>query len=330
MTIFRAGIPLLCLLACAIGPAGRAAEGDNAVSCLGRLVPGREVTLVEVPFFTQEPPIVTELLVKAGDRVEKGQPLARTHHYAIAAAMLKESEAALVVAEKSLELTRAGAEPTTVAAQKAQLESLTASAKLAENLYQRRLALAQHGEISSEEVDTARLKTEISQKNREQAELTLRALTTVQKEKIALGEAEVEKARSALARSQAMLSLTEIRAPLGGMILRVFAHPGEKAERQGLLEMGDVARMRVQAEVYVSDIRFVRVGQQAEIRGEAFAGKLGAVVEAIDPLVRPNRFLDVSPKSVRENRVVTVWLTMDDPARVETLSGAEASVVIQP
>ena len=320
----------ITLMLMAFLPLGAAAAEEQSVACLGRLVPGNSVILVEVPFFTQEPPIITELLVKEGDQVHKGDILARTHHFPIATAMVAESEAALLVAKCTLALTRAGAEPTLVAAQKAEFESMTASAKLDDNLFQRRVPLERQKAITSEELDTARLKSEISQKNMEHAQLTLQALTTVQKEKLELEAARVADAEQALKRSQAMLALTEIKAPQDGTILQIHARPGEKAERDGLLEMGDTLHMRVQAEVYVSDIRYVRPGQRAEIRSEAFEDALKAKVESIDPLVRPNRFVDVSPKSIRENRVVTVWLSLEKPQAVETLSGAEVSVVITP
>jgi HlyD family secretion protein len=127
-----------------------------------------------------------------------------------------------------------------------------------------------------------------------------------------------------------MLALTEIKSPLNAMILRIHAYPGEKAEKDGLLELGDVEHMQVEAEVYVSDIRQVSLGQKAEIRSEAFEGALSAKVTAIDPLVRPNRFVDLNPQSVRENRVVKVRLALESPATVERLSGAEVSVVINP
>lgn len=304
--------------------------GSRAVSCLGRLVPGHSLTLVEVPYFTQEPPILTELLVKEGDRVTQGQVLARTHHHPIAKAMFEESEAALLVAQRTLELTKAGAEPTVVAAQKALYDSQKASSQLEEHLYQRRVNLEKENAISAEELDIARVKAEMGRKNLEQAEKNLLALTVVQKEKITLGEAQVSAALASLEKAKATLALTEIRAPFAGMILRIHAWPGEKAEREGLLEMGDVAHMRVEAEVYVSDIRHVKAGQKAELRGEAFEGKLSATVEAVTPLVRPNQFVNTDPKSIRENRVVTVWLTVDEPSKVETLSGAEVSVVIGP
>lgn len=306
------------------------AEERPAVSCLGRLVPGADIILVEVPFFTQEPPIIAELLVKEGDKVAKGQVIARTHHHRIATTMLLQAQAEVQVSRLALALTLAAAEPTLVAAQKAQFESMTASATLEENLYKRRLSLEKQNAVTGEELDTAKLKAEISQKNMEHARLSLEALRTPQKEKIDLDNARLNASLAAEAKAEQMLQLTEIKAPLEGTILQIHARPGEKAEKNGLLEMGDTAHMRVQAEVYVSDIRHVRAGQKAEIRGEAFAGSLSAQVESIDPLVRPNRFVDVSPKSVRENRVVNVWLSLDNPAAVETLSGAEVSVVITP
>lgn len=323
-------LTVFCLIQATLLFAQDKSASSIRVSCLGRLVPGNEITLIEVPYFTQEPPIVQELLVKEGDRVKKDQALARTHHFAIAKAMMEESEAALMVSQKSLELIKAGAEPTVVDAQEAQAKSMMAEAELEKNLYERRVELEKDKAISKEELDTARLKSELARSNMLQADKTLLSLTVVQKEKLALAQAEVMQSSAALARSVAMLELTEIKSPLNAMILRIHAYPGEKAEKNGLLELGDVEHMQVEAEVYVSDIRQVSVGQKAEIRSEAFEGALSARVTAIDPLVRPNRFVDLNPQSIRENRVVKVRLAIDAPAAVEKLSGAEVSVVINP
>ena len=321
---------LVLLLFLPWGISSRAETAVEAVSCLGRLVPGDEILLLEIPYFTQEPALLRELLVREGDRVTKNQVLATTHHRPVALAMVKEAEAALEVSKKTMDLVKAGAEPTVIAAQMALFKSTQADADLDEALYRRRAELEKDKAISDEEMDSARYKAEASRHRAEQAEKHLLSLSVVQKEKSDLAEAEVAAAQAALARALAMYELTEIRAPLDGMVLRIFARPGEKTERSGLMELGDVAHMRVEAEVHVSDIRRVAPGQKAEIRSEAFEGSLSARVESIDPLVRPNRFVDVNPKAVRENRVVTVRLSLDTPAAVEKLSGAEVSVVIRP
>jgi len=303
---------------------------EPKVSCLGRLVPGDDILLIQVPYFTQEPAIVEELLVKEGEKVSKGQLLARTHHADLAREMANEARAKWEVAKKNLELVKAGAEATVIAAQKAQVFRLKAETALEEALYQRRLQLQKDQAISHEEMESAQLKSEASRMRVEQAEKTLLSLSTVQKEKIDLAAAQVAEAESTLKRTEALAALTEIRSPIDGRVLRIHARAGETAGEKGLLELGDTEHMRIEAEVHVSDIRRVAAGQKAEIQSEAFSGKLTGRVQSVDPLVHPNRFLDSDPKAMRENRVVSVWLVLDEPSAVQNLAGAEVSVVIQP
>jgi HlyD family secretion protein len=112
--------------------------------------------------------------------------------------------------------------------------------------------------------------------------------------------------------AQARLDLAVIKAPLEGEIIKVLTRPGEIGGRLPLLKMGSTRSMYAIAEVYETDVRFVKIGQKAVIKSGAFPDeKLTGVVERIGSLVYKNDVLGLDPAKDSDTRVVEVRIRLD-------------------
>ena len=141
-------------------------------------------------------------------------------------------------------------------------------------------------------------------------------------------------ARDQLSRVETDLVLSQLRSPVDGTVLRVYARPGERPGDKGILEIGDTARMEAVAEVYESDINRVRVGQLVSLTSEngGFKGSLQARVLWITPQVSQRAVLSTDPTGDADARVVEVRLSLEpqDAARVQTLAGLKVIARFKP
>ena len=108
-----------------------------------------------------------------------------------------------------------------------------------------------------------------------------------QLEDIAVVEAQVQQARTAMEHAQQVLSQARLTAPFDGIISAVYLHPGEwAAAGTPVVELLDTTRWRVETRnIGELNIGRVEVGQEAIVRVMAFRGEeLHGRVVAISPI----------------------------------------------
>lgn len=191
----------------------------------------------EVDINSKIPGRVVELLVKEGDRVEKGQLLARIDKRDIVAqsdqaqANIKALEAQTIQASSVTELQ----DQTTRAAlntAKAQLEKTKSDLNLAESDYNRFKELVETGAISKQVFDTYRTKYQVAQAAYAQAQAGVVAAeagllqTQVNLANEAAMRSKVAQASAMLQQVAVSLDETEIRAPFGGIITTKYVDAG--------------------------------------------------------------------------------------------------------
>jgi len=124
---------------------------------------------------------------------------------------------------------------------------------------------------------------------------------------------------------KAELLLTELRAPMDGLVLKLHARVGERPGDQGVLELGASNRMQAVVEVYESDIDRVQLGQPVTLTSEngGFQGNLRGDVIRISPQVRQRAVLSTDPTGDADARVVEVRVALNaaDSQRVRDLTG---------
>ena len=141
--------------------------------------------------------------------------------------------------------------------------------------------------------------------------------------------------------AQGRLDQSVVKAPAKGMVLKVLGHAGEVIGPRPILQMGDVSRMDVVAEVHEDSRPFVRVGQPATItspalpdvpalRGPDGKVRLTGKVSGIGWTVAKNDVLGLDPASDAYARVVEVRIALDasQSAEVRQLTNLQVTVAI--
>ena len=67
---------------------------------------------------------------------------------------------------------------------------------------------------------------------------------------------------------------TEVTAPCDGTILKIYARPGETIGNKPILQIADLQKMVVVAEVYENEVKYLRLGQKASVTSKALAAAL--------------------------------------------------------
>ena len=181
--------------------------------------------------------VVREVDVREGDRVTKGEVLARQEDDAPRLAV-RTAEASLTQAKAQLGVTQV--QLAAARREKARLESLT-------------------GVVSGQQVDQA-------------ADAISSAEASLTSEQATIGVAETQ-----LNEARYRLEQTIVRAPVNGVIVRRYANPGTGASTLNVTPMFDLepagARI-VRAEVTESALPLVRIGQPVKIVPESDQSKV--------------------------------------------------------
>jgi HlyD family secretion protein len=184
--------------------------------------------------------------------------------------------------------------------------------------------------IGVETAEVARFRAEVAQAEREVARHTKLTKASAAAE-AALEQANLRRdvALASLARAEAELELSRIRAPIAGQVLEIHARGGERIESDGLLELGDTSVMYAIAEVYETEIGGVRVGQRAQVRSPALPGVLAGKVERVKLKIGKKDVLETDPVSDADARVVEVEILLDDPKPASGFTNLRVDVLLE-
>jgi HlyD family secretion protein len=331
------------------------------VAALGRVEPASRVIDVAASGTGR----LGQLLVREGETVQADQVLAYMDTYAVrlaerdyAASQLTEAQAELAartalgnsqVEEATTRIAQIDApQQAAIQAQAAAIQSLQAELNVAEIDLERFQQLNQSGAISRQELDRQqatvnRLRADLenaraTKQRLEQARTTdmnnAMAQRAATQANLTLSQVQsrVTSAEQNLAKADAALELTIIRAPKDGQILDIYADPGEAVSPSGepILAMGDTSQMYIVAEVYETDVGLVNVGQSATItsRNGAFDQALTGTVENIGLQIAKNDVLDDDPAANADARVVEVRVRVDQSDIVAGLTNLQVDVAI--
>jgi len=250
---------------------------------------------------------IIELAVAEGDTVRQGQLLLRINPELY--------ETTLNQLKANLDNAMAG-----MAASEAQLEKAKANV-LQQNANVKRLKpLFEAGAISLQEWENAQLQQ------------TLAKSDALAAEKNALGsQYNVKSLQARLEEGRRNLGRTSIYAPTAGVVTQLSAEKGERVvgtqQMTGteIMRISNLDRMEVQVNINENDIVRVRVGNEADVRVDAYPGKAfkGKVVEVANSA----RFNAATPMNDQSsNFIVKVQL---DPASYQDLQ-TQGQLVVFP
>ncbi|WP_414551571.1 ABC exporter membrane fusion protein [Anabaena sp. CCY 0017] len=338
----------------------------KTVTALGRIEPKGKVIKLSATT-SAEGSRVEELLVREGDRIKAGQVIAILDSRDRLLAALREAEEQVKVEQANLNRIKAGAKRGEVLAQEATIARLQAEAQgdiaaqkttvarweaevrnaAAEN--QRYQVLYQEGAISASQRDSKRLTLETAQKNLQEAQThlirieltsqqqikeaaaTLDRIAEVPQVNIEAAAAEVNRAIAAMKRTQANLQQAYVRSPQDGQIFEIHSRPGELISNDGIADIGQTSEMYVVAEVYESDIGKVHTGQKVQVFGDFLPIELQGTVDRKGLQVRRQNVINTDPISNIDNRVVEVYIRLDETSsqKAANLTNMQVRAVIQ-
>ncbi|HEX21856.1 MAG TPA: HlyD family efflux transporter periplasmic adaptor subunit [Chromatiales bacterium] len=139
----------------------------------------------------------------------------------------------------------------------------------------------------------------------------------------------LEKARLNLKRAEALLSKMIIRSPVEGMVLGIYARDGEAvSETTGIAEIGDIDHMEAVAEVYETDIKYVKKGQSAIFKSPALSQSLTGTVTRIAPSLTRVAIYSPDPMPNTEARIIKVYITLKDSAAAARFINLQGTALI--
>ena len=287
------------------------ADGLRAetISAMGRVLPASGV--FDLPGPGGE--IVEAVLVKEGDWVDAGTPLARLSSTNFNAERVRQLETELAAAKALLAGDGAVARQMLALAEE---EAKIAKDRLA------RIQSARDSEFISP--DTIELRAmanaaalfKVSQMRQDVMKAEREARRAIQ-------AAEVELVQARLA-----LAISQVQAPARARVLKVLAKPGQPSGRQELFKLADTTTMHVIAEVYESDILRVKPGQRATVSSVAFEKPVGGVVENVSRIVYRNTLQSIDPGAQVYARVLEVLIRMDAVEPLDRLVYLQVDVKI--
>jgi HlyD family secretion protein len=301
------------------------------VGALGRVEPASRIRKLSQPggFAITR---VERLLVAEGDRVEAGQLVDELSDAAQKDAAVAQAEASLAEARANLAKTRAAGRPSEIAAQRARIESLLAQEAIARREAERAGRLFPSGAGAFAAADRNRAAAAARAAERAEAEAQLETLSRPRPEDVALAEAQLAAAEAQAARTRADAALSRVRAPIAGTVLRVYAWPGDQIGADGLLDLADLERMDVVADVYETDLPRLRLGAPAEVIVPGEPQRYGATVREIGWQVRRTVQAGTDPVAAVDARTVEVRLALSEEGRValQRRTNMQVQVAIRP
>ncbi len=299
---------------------------------------------------------LTRIQLKAGDSVKSGQivaqiePLTLTTPVRAALGRLAEVRAQRegVATQRPKAASLAQAQTRIQAAIAAQNRAEATVAQMQANLAQaqrdrqRAQEMAAAGIIPRRDRETAEL-TEITRtKELESAKLTTKsaaadvevaksALTVLQAQQrdpdylLKVYDAQIASIEADLAKLKDEAARTEIRAPIGGQVLRLLQQSAQSVVAgTPLLEIGDIAKLEIAIDVLSTDATKIKLGNPILVRTGAEMPLLQARVRQIEP----SAFTKVSALGVEEQRVNIIGDFINPPKSLGDAYRSDVQIVI--
>lgn len=284
LVIWASLIALLCFIVWAWQ-----AELDQITRAQGQIIASGRTQVIQA----SDGGVLYQLLVKEGDKVDKGQLLARLDANKLRAAYneTRSREVALRATVARLRAELFGGDPAFTSdlayypefrnnqealleKRRASISEETAALQKMLDLAQKELAmsapLVQTGDVS--QADVLRLERQVADL---QAQITNRNNKYQQDAQTELSRAEEELAgvKQMLAQRADMLSRTELRAPVTGIVknIRMTTLGGTLKPTEELMQIVPLENdLIVEARVRPADIAFVKLGQPASVKVDAY------------------------------------------------------------
>ncbi|HTU91433.1 MAG TPA: HlyD family efflux transporter periplasmic adaptor subunit [Gemmataceae bacterium] len=330
-------------------------------SALGRIEPKDGILYLGVP----TPDRIAKILVKEGDHVASGKQLVELESENLRQLEEESAEIHCKEAKKRLEAIEASGKaqiqveqlrlrqveefsPLELEAQRSKIKFLQSQVANAARDYQR---LEKSGDtIAKQQKDKQRLLLEQAQEELTAAETQQRKLDLAQplnrelaKARLVAAQAELERGQSTIsldllnnqtAQARARRQAARITALSDGTILRLLAHKGDLVQGKHIVEMANLDKMIVVAEVPISFIPRIQVKDPATITSEVFRElgykELEGEVYSIGKIAGKPQVASLDPLASVDYRIVEVKILLHQSEPAAKYIGHEVHVTIDP
>ena len=272
-------------------------EIDRQVTAEAVLYPIRQAIIV--PKISAP---VKKFYVNRGDRVKAGQLLALLENSDLKAAAA-EAKGDYEQAQANYESTSAASLPEQIQKAQADLESAKAAYKAAQQLYQSSRNLYEQGALAGKQLNDAEVGLAQAQAQLQTAEQQLEKLQSVgMKAQLKAAQGQLAAAQGRYENAEAMLSYSEIRSPIDGVVTDRPLYEGEMASSGApLMTVMDLSQVVARAHIPASEAALLKVGDPAEISAPGIKKPVEGKVTVVSPALDPN------------STTVQVWVQAPNP-----------------
>ena len=241
---------------------------DNELTLYGN------IDIREVQLTVNASEHITHIYVQEGDRVKKGQLLARLQTELLEA-QLAETEALFLAQQQTVAKLKAGSRKHEIARIKAEYAAAKSQATMAQHTARRLQKLLPNNLASADDVEAAQAKAdaEIAQAEAISHALAL-AIEGSREEDIAIAEAQLKAKQASVQIAKQHLQDASLYSPTDGVIRNRILDPGDMATPQSvILTLALVDPVWVRAYVPETDLGKIATGFNAEIISDSFPDK---------------------------------------------------------
>jgi len=272
---------------------------------------------------------ITQLLVKEGDRVKKGQLLLRTEDIQ-QGADVDAQEAALKTSQAETSSSQAAAESSAAALKTAQADLNQAHAKLkqAKDDFERGKQLFKDQLIAQQVFDQRLSDYDVASANVQSAEARVTQAQAQYQQAVYnrdMSKARVMQARAQLVRFRDVQNKTVYTSPINGIITSLPVHMGENVvpgiqntPGSVLFQVSDLSVITAEVKVDETDIVNVKLGQPAEVTIDAlpnktFKGRVTEIGQAAVSRSTGQTTTTTTASTTEEAKDFKVVVTLDNP-----------------
>jgi HlyD family secretion protein len=289
----------LSLLALLAGCGGAEKEPEPMVAVQvapAKRGPIEQTISAEAVVFALEQAVITpkitstirKFYVQRGSKVSKGQLLAELENADLASAA-EQSKGEFEQAEAGYVTTTEASLPQQI--QKAELDAAAAKAAYdaQKKVYDARKGLFDQGALPRRDLDTAEVALAQARSQNEQAQKQLADLNRLGKEQqLKSASGQLSAAKGKYQNAKAMLSYSEIRSPIDGVVTDRPLYEGElAAANQPILTVMNTKKLIAKAHISQGDAVQLKIGDEAKLdvpsTDEPVKGKVMLISPALDP-----------------------------------------------
>jgi len=303
-------------------------RGLRAIAGAGLIEAKRE----NIPIGSLVAGVVTEVYVKRGDMVKKGDPLFRLDDRDLQA-QLKVAVANLGAADAQFERLLAAPQQGDIPTSEAAVEEAKAHYTDSEVAYRRSETLFERNAEAAQDRDRDRYTFLANKATLARMEADLKRLkTTWEKDKLVY-RAAVEQARSQLESIKINIERLVVRALVDGEALQVHVRPGQYAGlvwNEPLIVLGDIRELHVRVDIDEQDLPYFSRGSSAiaTLKGRPQV-RFPLTYFDTEPYVIPKQNLTGSNSERVDTRVLQVLYALPEKTSIPLHIGQQMDVYIE-